>query len=135
MYALNIYLNIYICAMSYGEKVIRKGNKIPFVIYWWDLVWLLDSGAQEEAFYISKNFMFSVFTGIIFIILHWQCPWQCTFILVPEHYFLCSSHSARYVPSWGKVSVQKPKKRKCVTEVFWIPPLCFSSVCTVTEQG
>lgn len=46
------------------EKIIRKGNKKLFVIYCWDLVWLLDAGAQEEAFYISKNFIFSVFTGI-----------------------------------------------------------------------
>lgn len=37
------------------EKIIRKGNKMLFIIYCWDLAWLLDSGAQEVAFYISKN--------------------------------------------------------------------------------
>lgn len=33
------------------------------VIYCWNLVCLLDLGAQEEAFHVSKNFIFSVFIG------------------------------------------------------------------------
>lgn len=60
------------------EKIIRKVNKMLFVIYCWDLVWFLDSGAQEEAFYVSKNFIFSVCTGIKIYHFTQQCPWQCT---------------------------------------------------------
>lgn len=67
------------------EKFIRKGDKILFIIYSWDFVWPLDSGAEDEPFYLSQHFICSVFTGVIFIVLHQQCPWQCTYPRVLIH--------------------------------------------------
>lgn len=40
-----------------------------FDICCWDLIGLLNSGAWEEAFYNSKNVIFTVVISIVFIIL------------------------------------------------------------------
>lgn len=64
VYTLNIYLKTYLYTHVIQETNFRKVNKTIFFMNCWDLVWLLDSGAQEEAFYTSKCFTFSIFMGV-----------------------------------------------------------------------
>lgn len=71
----------YTLKLLYAHSVIqvtnfRKVNKIIFFMNCWDLVWLLDSGAQEERTFPNVS-LFLFLQEVKFVILHQQGPWQC----------------------------------------------------------
>lgn len=104
-----------------------------FFINCWNLVWLLDSGAQE----VSKCFTFSVFAGVKIYHSASAAP-LAMYVINPCLRALIHLYVTQYLvgPIVGQSLCRSPEKRKC--GIFLDSPsffLSFFSVHVVTERA